>query len=122
MPCIAYDLPKDREADIIVVRFMDSRLSEPLRLDQQREELIELLTQVGADKKYVLDFTGVVFIITNAINNLLLVNARITREEGRLVLCHLTPRLREVFRLFCLEDTVFQVFETRDEAIAELSD
>ncbi len=119
MPCIDNSY-YDEIHDIIVVRFLEKRLSDPLMLDQQRTEMKQLLAREGAGKKFVLDFTGVAFVITNALNNLLVFNAQIARGRGRLALCGMTPRLRDIFQRTCLEDTVFHICDTLSDAVATL--
>jgi anti-anti-sigma factor len=108
------------DENIIVVRLLDKRLSDPMVVDSQRAALKDLLQREPASQSFVLDFELVSFLVTNALNNLLVFNAQISRENGRLVLCRLSPALREIFRRTYLEGNVFEIVDTLEQAIETL--
>lgn len=105
---------------IVIVRLTDKQLADPEILLQQRQELTQLLEREPASGRFVLDFHGVAFLSSGALNNLLLFNAQIHRHQGCLILCQLAPNLRRVLQCTCLELRVFQVQTTLEEALAAL--
>ncbi|MCO6454728.1 MAG: STAS domain-containing protein [Pirellulaceae bacterium] len=104
----------------VIVRLTDTQLADPEILLEQRQELTQLLAGEPASGRFVLDFRCVAFMSSGGLNNLLLFNAQIQRQQGRLILCQLAPNLRRVLEIACLEPQILQVRTTVDEALAAL--
>ena len=68
----------------------------------------------------VLNLAGVTYIASTGLGELAATHAMVTRQGGRLVLVNLTKRVEDLLAL-CGLLTVFDVFETESEAVADLS-
>jgi anti-sigma B factor antagonist len=68
----------------------------------------------------VLNLAGVTYIASTGLGELAATHAMVTRQGGRIVLLNLTKRVEDLLAL-CRLLTVFDVFETEAEAVADLS-
>jgi anti-anti-sigma factor len=70
------------------------------------------------DRNMVLDFSGVEYISSAGLSTVLAAGKAMDAQRGRLLLCGLAPRMRQVF-LFSGFDALFPLFDTFEEAIAD---
>jgi len=70
------------------------------------------------DSNMILDLTEVPYISSAGLSSVLTVGKQIDRQGGRLLLCGLAGRLRQVF-VSSGFDTLFPIFETREAALAD---
>jgi anti-sigma B factor antagonist len=68
----------------------------------------------------VLNLAGVTYIASTGLGELAATHAMVTKQGGRIVLVNLTKRVEDLLAL-CRLRTVFDVFETEAEAVADLS-
>jgi len=68
----------------------------------------------------VLNLAGVTYLASTGLGELAATHAMVTRQGGRIVLVNLTKRVAELLAI-CRLRTVFDVFETEAEAVADLS-
>jgi len=68
----------------------------------------------------VIDFTGVRFLATAAINVLLVVQRRVRSAGGQVCLSGLDTRVREVFEQMLL-DKIFPIYSTKEQALQALA-
>jgi len=68
------------------------------------------------DSHMILDFTEVAYISSAGLSSVLRAGKEMDRQGGRLLICGLSDRLRQLFA-FSGFDTLFPVFETREAAI-----
>lgn len=82
----------------------------------------ELITFVDEQKplKLLVSFSGVTRICTETINLLIRVRRQLLLHGLELALCEINDDAREVFRILRLDGTLFRIFPSRSEAIAEL--
>ena len=66
----------------------------------------------------ILDFSGLQYISSAGLSSVLSAGKEIDRHGGRLVICGLAGRLKQVF-LFSGLDSLFPLFETREAALAD---
>ena len=104
------------EGAICVVRFVDKKIVDSASIEQLGEELNSL---VLVDKKSVLllNFEGVEFMSSAALNKMISLNSKLKAVQGRLKLCNLRAEIKEVFTITRL-DRVFDIRKTEPDAIA----
>ena len=105
------------ENGVTVLRLVDAELSDLVLQDAIHEELMGL---VEADKpaKMLLDFSAVQYCTTGIIGSLLTTKKRVVGGGGEFKLCGLTKHVHDAFKALNLENTVFDVYATKDEALA----
>ncbi len=100
---------------VSVVRFVDKKIVDSGSIEQLGEELNSLAT-VDKLNKILLNFDGVEFMSSAALNKLISLNTKVKAAAGRLKLCCLRAEIKEVFTITRL-DRVFDLRKTEEEAI-----
>src|SRR4051812_32581457 len=67
-------------------------------------------------KSWVLDLSNVEYMGSAALGLMVNIRFRVKSISGKLALCHMSPRLHQIFKTCCLEK-LFTITRTRDEAI-----
>jgi anti-anti-sigma factor len=75
----------------------------------------------AADRNLILDFSGVQYISSAGLSSVLGAGKEIDRHGGRLLICGLPARVKQVFTFSGL-DTLFPLFETREAALSKCSE
>lgn len=103
------------EGPVSVVRFIDKKIVDSASIEQLGEEMNSL---VSIDKREVilLNFEGVEFMSSAALNKLISLNSKLKAVQGRLKLCNLRAEIKEVFTITRL-DRVFDIRKTEPDAI-----
>lgn len=102
--------------DVTVVHLTDQKVLERLIIDELREELLQLINQ-RRPQKMVINFAGVTHCSSELLGALILVFTRLSEEGGLLLLCGVNPQIREVFRITRLENRVFGIEPTVQDAL-----
>lgn len=103
-----------RTAGTIVIRIAG-------RVDgETAPDLARVCRQVLApdDRNMILDFAEVLYVSSAGLSTVLAAGKRISRQGGQLLICGLTPRLKEIFEISGFS-TLFSFFENRQDALAE---
>lgn len=105
---------------VTLVTFLDQKI---LDLNAIQELGDSLFAMVEQDRRtaLVLDFRIVEYLSTAMIGNLVILDKKVKEKGGRLVLCNLTPVLKEVFAATRLNQ-VFEIENSIDEALAVFQD
>ncbi len=92
------------------------------RLDSTTAPAFEkqLLEHLASQSHLILDFSGLDFISSAGLRVLLLAAKRIGRDDGRFLLCEVSPPVREVLEISGFLGMI-EVVGSRDEALAEMS-
>jgi anti-anti-sigma factor len=92
------------EQDVLVLKIVDDHVHSDALADALREEL---LTAVGSGPgaKVALDFSNVEYLSSAGFRPLLSLRRRLHETGGRMVLCHLSPEVTNVFRITRLVST-----------------
>jgi anti-anti-sigma factor len=112
--CIATEVLKDAT----VVKFVDQRVMDPARIESLGRELISLVNTTLATG-IVLDFDGVSFFSSAAINKLIKLESEIKKNGRQLRLSNLRPEVRDLFSYTNL-DSLFQIKDSQSDAIESL--
>lgn len=101
--------------DITVVHFLDRKILDAGNIKELGKELFALVDEENR-KFLLLDFTGVDFLSSAALNQLIVLERRVKAASGKLRLCRLRPEIREVFAITKLNN-VFEIHDEQDEAL-----
>jgi anti-sigma B factor antagonist len=104
------------EEGVSVVRFVDKKIVDSGTIEQLGEELVSLVT-VEKRSQILLNFDGVEFMSSAALNKLIKLNSSVKAAAGRLKLCNLRAEIKEVFKITKL-DRVFDLRKSQEDAIA----
>ncbi len=101
---------------ISIVRFIDKKIVDSGNIEQLGEELNNL---VLVDKRdaILLNFDGVEFLSSAALNKLISLNSKVKSIQGRLKFCNLKSDIREVFSITKL-DRVFDIRNSEIDAVS----
>lgn len=106
-------------AGALIVEIVAAQLS-ALRAVERLEKELDALHQTRAETRWVLDFAGVTFVVTQAISALMVTHKRLRSKQGELIIVGLSDPIRRVFRIMKL-DQVFRLAGSRDEALEALT-
>jgi anti-anti-sigma factor len=70
------------------------------------------------DTAMILDLSEVAYISSAGLSSVLKAGKQMDRQEGRLLICGLSPRLKQVF-VFAGFDALFPIFDTREAALQD---
>jgi anti-anti-sigma factor len=98
-----------------VVRFVDTELSDEVRIREIGAELIALSSQPNV-KQMLLDFEGVSFMSSAMLGQLAILTKRCISHHIGLKLCNVDPTMREVLRIVRL-DTLAEIVSDEKEAL-----
>jgi anti-sigma B factor antagonist len=101
---------------ISVVRFVDKKIVDSASIESLGEELNSLVTDEKRDA-LLLNFEGVEFMSSAALNKLISLNSKVKSIQGRLKFCNVKADIREVFTITRL-DRVFDIRNSEADAIA----
>ena len=104
------------DGELSIVRFVDKKIVDPAVIEALGEELNSLVL-VDKRSTLLLNFEGVEFMSSAALNKLISLNSKVKAAQGRLKLCNLRAEIKEVFTLTRL-DRVFDIRKTEADAVA----
>ena len=103
--------------DVSVVRFVDRRILDAANIEGLGDELFELV-ETEHRNRLLLNFTGVEFLSSAALNKLIILDKKVKSHGGNLVLCHLRQEIKEVFAITRL-DQLFTISDSEQKALAD---
>ncbi len=102
--------------DVAVVRFVDRRILDAANIEELGDELFALVESDGR-KQLLLNFTGVEFLSSAALNKLIILDKKVKSNGGKLVLCELRQEINEVFAITRL-DQLFTIKASESEGLS----
>ena len=105
------------EDGVVILTLVDAELSDLVLQDAVQEELSALVEE-DKPAKLLIDFGVVQYCTTGIIGSLLTTKKRVVAGGGEFKLCCLTKHVHDAFKALNLENTVFDVYATKDEALA----
>lgn len=103
--------------DVSIVRFVDRRILDASNIEELGDELFGLVENDGL-KYLLLNFTGVEFLSSAALNKLIILDKKVKSNGGKLVLCDLRQEIKEVFAITRL-DQLFTISDSEQSALTE---
>ncbi len=104
------------EGGVSIVRFVDRKIVDSGSIEQLGDELVALVT-VEKRNMILLNFDGVEFLSSAALNKLISLNSKVKAAAGSLKLCSLRSEIKEVFSITKL-DRVFDIRKTEQDALS----
>jgi anti-sigma B factor antagonist len=101
--------------DITVVRFTDRRILEATNIEELGAELFGLIEREHR-KNLLLNFSGVEFLSSAALNKLIVLEQKVKRIGGKLKMSNLRPEIYEVFVITRLHE-FFDIKDDESEAL-----
>ena len=101
--------------DVTVVRFVDRRILDVTNIEELGVELFALIEQ-DHRKNLLLNFAGVEFLSSAALNKLIVLDRKVNRIGGKLKLSDLRPEIYEIFVITKLHE-VFDIRNGEEEAL-----
>lgn len=101
--------------DVAMVIFTDQKIYDEQNIKVIGEQLFLLVDELGK-KKIILNFKNVNYMSSLLFGKLITLNKKLVSIGGKLVLCDLDPKSREVFEIVKL-DKLFVIVEDDQEAL-----
>ena len=98
-----------------VVRFVDKKIIDIAEIEQLGAELLALV-EVQQKDQLLLNFEGVEFLSSAALNKLITLHTKVKSVGGKVMICSLDPQIREVFSLTRL-DRMFEIYKDEPAAL-----
>jgi anti-anti-sigma factor len=103
--------------DVLIIELVDPKLFDVSIVMAWQEELLRLVDR-ELPTRAIIDFSRVEHCSTSVINGLLSAKKRISRNGGVLKLCGMIETIRDAYRMLNLDGTVFQIYDTVDDALS----
>ncbi len=104
---------------VMVAQFTCREITTLDAIDALLEEFKKKIEDMK-ETNLLIDFTGVTFVATSAINLLLVILKRIRMKGGDAFLCGIEDNVDQIFELMQI-NRLFDIYPTRTEAIANIS-
>lgn len=98
-----------------VVRFVDRKIIDAAEIEQLGTELLALV-QAQGKSSLLLNFEGVEFLSSAALNKLISLQKAVKESAGCVRICNVHPQIREVFALTRL-DRLFEIVKSEEAAL-----
>lgn len=108
------------KAESTIVTFLDEKILEDADLRAIEKSLLSVVEQ-GDKLSLVLNFSNVKFLSSAVLGLLIKLSRRIYERNGRLVLCGISPKIYEIFKITRLTK-VFEICKNVDAAIEYMAD
>lgn len=102
--------------DVAMVQFLDKKVMDQQIIQSLGEELFALVEK-EQHKKLLLNFANVEFLVSAALNKLILLDKKTKTAGGKLILCNLKPEIFDIFAITRLTQ-LFAIKRTEQEALA----
>lgn len=87
----------EERGDVVVARFLLPQLTDELNVEQLGTELFSLAEHYGF-LRVVVDLQSVELVTSSIVGKLIMLHRRLHRNEGKLAICNLQPRVDDVMR------------------------
>ena len=101
--------------DLAMVRFLDRKIVDPSAIEEVGDEMFQLVDK-DKFKNVILNFVGVEFLGSAALNKLIMMDKKVKAAGGKLRLCCLRDEIMEVFTITKLS-RVFDIKKTEADAL-----
>lgn len=98
------------------ITLLQTELKEESILREVEEQVIEFV-KTHRVRLYVIDFRNVKFMSSMMLRSLIRIRDWVVGNNGQLKLANLHPHLREVFRITQLENRLFFLYDSVEEAV-----
>jgi anti-sigma B factor antagonist len=102
--------------EVAMVQFRDRKIMDSTMIQELADELFGLVDK-DKQKSILLNFAGVDFLSSAALNKLIVLDKKVKTSGGKLQLCNLRPEIFEIFAITRLTQ-LFAIKRTEQEALA----
>jgi len=102
-----------------IVAFVDEKILEDNDIQSLQESIMSVIEQ-GGEIKLILDFCNVEFLSSAVLGLLIKVSKKVYENNGHLRLCHINPKIYEIFKITKLTK-VFDIYEDKVSALSSFS-
>jgi anti-sigma B factor antagonist len=102
--------------EVAMVQLLDRKIMDTTLIQELGEELFGLVAKEQR-KNILLNFAGVEFLSSAALNKLIVLDKKVKTAGGKLQLCNLKPEIFEIFAITRLTQ-LFAIKRTEQEALA----
>jgi len=102
--------------EVAMVRFVDRKIMDATLIQDLGTELMDLVEKEQR-KNVLLNFAGVEFLSSAALNKLIILDKKAKTQGGKLQFCNLKPEIFEVFAVTRLTQ-LFTIKSTEQDALA----
>jgi stage II sporulation protein AA (anti-sigma F factor antagonist) len=106
-----------RDLDIRVLELKLPIQLDVITFDDLNTDLVGMIEASPGD--FIIDLAQTDYVGSAVLGLLVNIRSRVKRTGGRLVLCNLSSRIKEIFRVGALE-SLFTITSTRSEAVEKL--
>ena len=100
----------------IVLTFSDRQILEEKNIRTLQESIVAVIDECEGIH-LVLDFCNVEFLSSAVLGLLIRISKRVHEDNGQIRLCHISPKIYEVFKITQLTK-VFDIYRDIDDALA----
>jgi len=111
-----HDVIVTTEGDVTVLSFVEISKPDDRAAQRVGDQLLDLVN-AHADRKILIDFSGVLYLASAAFASLIVIKKRVIERGGHLRLCGFAGELRKIIETLHLH-TVFEIHATREEGLA----
>ena len=86
--------------DTTIITFMDARILDPEYIQELQESILPIVEK--SNVRLILDFCNVKFMSSSVLGLLIIIHKRVCEKYGKLELCHIDPKIYEVFKVMKL--------------------
>ncbi|MBI3463081.1 MAG: STAS domain-containing protein [Planctomycetes bacterium] len=105
----------DKE-DVVVVTFNQAQILDEGTIRQIGSEFLNLTTQAAAERKLLLNFSGVTFMSSAMLGQIMKLSKQAKQDKIDLKLSDISPNIMEVFKILNLTK-VLSIYKTEAEAL-----
>ena len=110
-------LLRTQETDgVLVVYFSETKILDEAKIQKIGTELMEAADGAAAEKRLLLNFSGVGFMSSAMIGKLVLLNKKCKKDSTALKLCDIAGNVSEVFKIMKL-NKVFDIYKNEEKAL-----
>lgn len=107
------------EENATIVTFTEEKILEDAEIRSLQESVLSVVDQEGATN-LILDFKNVRFLSSAVLGVLIRVSKKVHEQGGHLRLCHIAPKIHEIFRITRLTEA-FEIHKDRASALKSLA-
>ena len=105
------------QGDVVEIRFVDTRNFGFRDYSGLQNELMDFIAQTKPQKLLV-HFGNIEYCSTAVMNGLIQLRSKLAEEGHRIKFCGMSPDVHESFRMLKLDQSLFEIYGTREEALA----
>ena len=112
-------LKVSQDGELTIVELTDEKILDEIAIADIGKRLYTVVAELD-NPRLILDFSKTMHLSSSALGMLITLHKRIREKDGQLRLCNIHSAIYEVFVITRLNE-IFQIFQSREEAMENLS-